>query len=227
MFHRTCLLLVATLLLASTPSLPKKKDKPAFPEIILKAQKVLVLIQPDAAEPLNDPLANRKAQEAVEKALMRWGRFSFALDVNTADLVIAVRKGTGKAANPTISGGPIDTRPGTIETTDSQIRIGGSAGRPPDGTQTGDPTSSNSRVHTGVEAGAAEDSFVVYQGGVPFSVGDHILWKHIERDGLHTPDLPAVEQFRKAIEEAEKAAAQKKQQPAPAVHSPPSAAKTP
>ena len=119
MTKRTYFLLASALLLVSAPAFAKKKEKPTLPDVVMKAQTVLVLIQPDAAEPLTDPLANRKAQEEVEKALMRWGRFRLALDVDTADLVITVKKGTGKAASPTISGGPVDTRPGTIETTDN------------------------------------------------------------------------------------------------------------
>ena len=92
---------------------------------MLKAKTVLVVIMPDAGEPIDDPSANRKAQEEVEKAFLKWGRYRLPLDKYTADLVIGVRKGTGKAANPTINGGPVDTRPGTIETR----RDGSSGGR--------------------------------------------------------------------------------------------------
>ena len=58
----------------------------------------------------------RKAQAEVEKAFLKWGRYRLPLDKYTGDLVIGVRKGTGKAANPTINGGPVDKRPRTIET---------------------------------------------------------------------------------------------------------------
>jgi hypothetical protein len=84
---------------------------------------------------MNNPFANQKAQEEVEKAIMKWGRFRLTQEAFTADLVIGVRKGAGKIANPTISGGPVDTRPATIETTPGQIRVGAQKGRPPDGTQ--------------------------------------------------------------------------------------------
>lgn len=73
-----------------------------------------------------------------------------------------MRKGTGKAANPTINGGPVDTRPGTIETTDNQIRIGVQQGRPPDLTRQGTPPEP---AHAGMEAGAEDDTFMVFQGG--------------------------------------------------------------
>ena len=189
----------------------KKKDKVYLPAFVLKAQTVLVVILPDSGEPLNDITANRKAQEEVEKAFMKWGRYRLALDADQADLVVGVRKGTGKVANPTISGGPVDSRPGTIETTDSQIRIGVQQGHPP---EVSDPTGSNpsnGRVHTGMEAGAADDTFQVFQGGIQYPLDNPAVWRFTAKDGLKPPAVAAVEQFRKAVEESEKAAQQKQQ----------------
>lgn len=198
----------------------KKKEKVYLPDYVLKAQTVLVVILPDSGEPMNDPFANRKAQEDVEKAFMKWGRYRLALDASTADLVIGVRKGTGQAAGPTINGGPVDTdrRPATVETTDNQIRIGAQQGRPPSTTQEGDASgmggqnAPNDRPHRGMEVGAQDDTFMVFQGGIPYPVDNAPVWKHIAQDGLKGPGVAAVEQFRKAVEESEKAAAQKQQQ---------------
>ena len=72
----------------------KKKENVLLPDYVLKAQTVVVLILPDTGEPMNDPFANRKAQEEVEKAIMKWGRFRLAQEAFTADLVIGIRKGT-------------------------------------------------------------------------------------------------------------------------------------
>lgn len=189
----------------------KKKDKVYLPAYVLKAQTVLVVILPDSGEPLNDITANRKAQEEVEKAFMKWGRYRLALDADQADLIVGVRKGTGKVANPTINGGPVDSRPGTIETTDNQIRIGVQQGHPPD---VSDPTGSNpanDRVHNGMETGAADDTFQVFQGGMQYPLDNPAVWKFTAKDGLKPPVVAAVEQFRKAVEESEKAAQQKQQ----------------
>jgi hypothetical protein len=198
----------------------KKKEKVYLPDYVLKAQTVLVVILPDSGEPMTDPFANRKAQEDVEKALMKWGRYRLTLDTSTADLVIGVRKGTGQAVSPTIYGGPVatDRRPATVETTDSQIRIGAQQGQPPSTTQEGDASGiggqnpSNGRPHIGMEAGAQDDTFMVFHGGVPYPVDYAPVWKHIAKDGLKAPGVAAVEQFRKAVEESEKAADQKRQQ---------------
>jgi hypothetical protein len=198
----------------------KKKEKVYLPEYVLKAQTVLVVILPDSGEPMNDPFANRKAQEDVEKAFMKWGRYRLALEASTADLVIGIRRGTGQAASPTIYGGPVatDRRPATVETTDNQIRIGAQQGQPPSTTQEGDASgiggqnTPNDGPHIGMEAGAQDDTFMVFHGGVPYPADYAPVWKHIAKDGLKAPGVAAVEQFRKEVEESEKAAAQKKQQ---------------
>ena len=88
----------------------KDKNKAILPADVLRAQTVAVVIEPGAGEPLTDPGANRGAQEAVENALMTWGRFRLAMDVRTADLVIAVRRGSPRGT-PTIGGRTIDDRP--------------------------------------------------------------------------------------------------------------------
>jgi hypothetical protein len=190
----------------------KKKEKVYLPAYVLKAQTVLVVILPNSGEPMDDITANRKAQEEVEKAFLKWGRYRLTLSADQADLVVGVRKGTGKIASPTINGGPVDSRPGTIETTDNQIRIGVQQGHPPDVSDPTGSTGPNDRVHPGVAAGLAEDTFQVFQGGVQYPLDNPPVWKLTAKDGLKPPDVAAVEQFRKAVEESEKAAAQKQQQ---------------
>jgi hypothetical protein len=207
---------VVVLVMSAGMASAKKKVKAYLPDYVLKAQTVLVVILPDAGEPIDDPSANRKAQVEVEKAFMKWGRYRLALDTNTADLVIGVRKGTGKVENPTINGGPVDSRPASIETTDNQVRVLVQQGR--DQTQQGTPTDTsgpNSKAHPGMEVGAEDDTFMVFQGGLiyrPSPLDNASVWKYIAKDGLKPPAVAAVEQFRKAVEESEKAAAQKQQQ---------------
>ena len=101
----------------------KKKDE--LPAYVLKAHTVAVLIDPDAGVSVNSPMANKKAQDDVEQALTKWGRFRFVLDPQSADLVIVIRKGSGKIVQPTIGGLPTNDRPVIVQQTDSSIRIGG------------------------------------------------------------------------------------------------------
>jgi hypothetical protein len=187
----------------------KHKTKINIPGDVLNAHTVLVVIKPGAGVPLTDPNANRRAQEDVEKALMKWGRFDLALEPRTADLVIAIRKGNGKAVSQTIKGGPIDQRPVILEPQDGRIRIGRQHGKSPEVTR---PDSGNSdtspRVQT--EVGSPRDSFEVYRGGVEYLLDSSAVWRSVNKDALRPPNTPAVEQFRKAIDEAATAAAKKK-----------------
>jgi hypothetical protein len=76
------------------------KDKSVLPADILSAQTVLVVIEPDAGEPLTNPGANSTSREDVERAITKWGRFKLVMDAQTADLIIAVRKGSGRWSLP-------------------------------------------------------------------------------------------------------------------------------
>jgi hypothetical protein len=209
---RTSVLLSFALLLTHF-ALAKDKNKPSLPAYVLNAQTVLVVINPEAGEPLTDPVANRTAREDVERALRKWGRFRLALDSQTADLVLAVRKGTGRAVTPTVSGGPIDDRPVIFQPGPGDIRIGGQRGRPPDLTQPGIgwPRDSGPRLST--EVGPSVDTLELYLGSVQYPLDSPALWRYMAKDALRPPVVPAVDQLRKAIDEAEKAASQKKQKP--------------
>jgi len=187
-------------------AIAKDKNKPVLPDCVLQAHTVLVTIDRDAEIPLKSPYANRTAQDEVEKALMRWGRFQLAMDASTADLVIVVQKGSGKMVSPTIAGVPQDKRPGIVQPTEGSIRIGGQTGEPPD-TDT-DPEHPVSQPHLGSQVGGTEDRFEVY-GGSGFEscpVTSAPIWRYMAKDALNAPAVPAVEKFRKVIEEAEKEA---------------------
>lgn len=194
---------VATLLL--TPSLAKAKDKnkPSLPGYILQARTVRIVIDPDAGEPLDNPRANYTARENVEKALTEWGRFHILLDGQESDLVIMVRTGDGRAMRPTMKGGPIDRRPGLGQGTDSTVRIGGQHGQPPPMSDPG-LAPPNPGTHIGNQVGPTEDTFEVYRGDVQYPLDSSPGWRYIAKDSLRSPKVSAVEEFRKAIAEAEK-----------------------
>lgn len=188
----------------------KKKEKQLLPDVVLKAETVFVTIQPGASEPASDITANQKTVRAVEEALMKWGRFRLALTAQTADIVIAVMKGTGQAATPTVSGGPIDSRPVIWDTTENQTRVGVQQGQPPDATQTNDPNT-DGRAHPGMQVGGEDDLFKVYLGNAEHPLDSAPVWIYTGHDALQGPSVPAVEQFRKAVEESEKVAARRQQ----------------
>jgi len=193
------LLLVALLVV---PAIAKDKTKSVLPAYILHARTALIVIDPNAGEPLDQPNANATARANVEKKLMDWGRFDLVLDGQESDLVIVVRTGNGKSMRPSIKGGPIDQRPGIAQGSDTSIRIGAQQGHPP----LNDPSMSppNRGPHVNNELGPSEDSFEVYRGDIQDPLNSSPAWRYIAKDCLRPPDVSAVEEFRKAIAEAEK-----------------------
>ncbi len=178
-----------------------KKKKATLPPQILAAQSIAVIVEPDAGVSLANPGENRKAVEDVEGAFMQWGRFRLA-DQGNADLLVVVRK--GRSAGPVITNR--DPNPTTVSTSDAGIYIGGHIGRPPD-LSTNEPP--DRRPGLGTSAGPSEDTFFVYTGrGInPYNppLDTPALWRISGKKILDGPAVPAVKEFRKAVEEAEKA----------------------
>jgi hypothetical protein len=201
----SCFMLVGALL--AVPLQAKDKNKPTLPDFVLRASTVLVVVDPDAGEPLDEPNANAAARDNVEKALMEWGRLRPMMDGAQTDLVIVVRTGSGRSMRPTIKGGPIDQRTGVGQETDSSIRIGGQQGHGPPLTQSGQQ---NTGPHISNEIGASDDSFAVYRGGVDYPLDAPAVWRYVAKNCLRPPKMSAVEEFRKAMVEAEKPQQNKK-----------------
>jgi len=202
--------------LATGKDKDKDKNKVPLPADVLNAQTVLVAIQPGAGEPLANPDANRRAQEDVEKALMKWGRFRIVMEAQSADLVFAIRRGTGKAVTPTVSGGPVDNRPVILQPGGGgDIRIGGQRGKPPDLSQPGANPQQNTGPQVHTEIGPSEDMLEVYRGGIEYPLDSPAVWRYMAKDALRSPQVPAVDQFRKIFDEAQKAANQKQQKQNP------------
>jgi hypothetical protein len=195
--------LLAFVLIATSLALagPKKRDQ--LPAYVLKAHTAVVIVDPSAGTSVNSPLANKKAQEDVEQALMKWGRLSLVLDPQSADLVIVIRKGSGKLVQPTIGGLPTNDRPVIVQQTDRSIRIGGQQGRAPGSPQQPLPQDTNPAPQ--IEAAPPDDMFSVYEGGSAGAIEQRpIAWRLVAKNALQSPEVPAVVEFRKAIETAEK-----------------------
>ena len=200
------LFLLAALL--AFPASAKDKKKSSLPEYVLRATTVLVVVSPEAGEPLNEPRANATARDSVERALMQWGRLRPVMDGAESDLVIAVRTGSGRMVQPTVRGGPVDQRPGTAQTGDGNIRIGAQQGQPPPLSDPGMGPPNGPRM--GNDIGPSEDTFEVYRGGVQYPLDSAPVWRYIAKDCLRQPGVTAVEEFRKAIAQAEKPQVPKK-----------------
>ena len=202
MLSRLSLLLSLLFLFAFfAPANTKKKD--VLPAEVLNAQTVMVLVDPDAGMSTSAPLANRTAQEDVEKALANWGRLKPVLiGGNNADLVITVRKGNDKVVQPTVSGEPTNDRPVVVVPSDNGIHIGVQQGQPPGSTQ---PPPRDTSPRLGGDLGGTEDAFLVYLGGSGVPPPERApVWRYVSKNALHSPDVPAVAEFKKAVEAAVK-----------------------
>jgi hypothetical protein len=160
---------------------------------------------------VGDPLANRVAQKDVETAILNWGRFQTVMNGQGADLIIVVGKGSGRVARPTISDPRQNDNAGSITSYDNGVAIGAQHGRPVD-PQTGRPVdpqtsgAANQTPHPEAQIGSSDDSFAVYRGDVEKPLDSPPAWRYVASDALQPHSVPAVEKFRKAIADAEKAA---------------------
>ena len=214
--------LVAVGLLAVAPVLAKSKDK-TLPPYILQARTVAVVIDPGAGVDPEDPLANQVARKDVETALLNWGRFQPVISPAEADMIIVIRRGHGRLAEATITDPRQNNRAGVINPTDNGMGVGAQRGPQPGlgsdngvrypqgGTpQSGAPSPQPSTPTPQLEVGGGDDWFTVYEGKVAKPLNGAPGWKYIAPDGLHPHSVPAVEEFKKAVATADKAAANKK-----------------
>jgi len=183
--------LLAVILLFTSPAIPKQK-KPKIPDYVLHAETVIVAVEPDNGEPLDNPRANEQARENVERALTEWGRFRVVPDGQESDLVVGIRIGNDKLVRPTMKGGPFD----------DNMRIGQRPQSPPLGGEPRPDPDSGPRITN--EVGPTADSFYVYRGSVPNPYSASALWHYTAKDCLRAPEIKAVEEFRKAVADAEK-----------------------
>ena len=179
-------LAVTVLLLCCVAAAAKDKKKPLLPADILQAKTVMVVIDPHAGVDAAAPLANQTARRDVEKALVNWGRFELVTDISTADLIVSIRKGNG-GSTPSFVGG-IPT--GDDSASDASNRAG--------------PANGRAFPELPAEVGSADDTFMVYRGKRENALAAPAVWRYTARNALQPPSVPAVDQFKKLILEAEK-----------------------
>ena len=205
MSARRLRLLALVIILSLSQSIAKDKTKNSLPDYVLKARTVVIVVAPESARPLTDPIQNRTVQEDVEKAFVQWGRLQPVYNVQSADLVVAVRKGTGRTVTPTVSDVPTDGRSVVLAPAGrGGVLVGGQQG-PPD--LSNDPAlgrPQTTQAQVGTEIRPADDTFEVYRGGVEYPLDSVPVWRYSGRGVLYSPNVPAVAHFREAIEKAEK-----------------------
>ena len=201
---RGFLALMACLLMVTLAGAKNKAEK-NVPDYIRQAKTVHVMVDPKAGIDLDDPRANQVAQKDVETALLNWGRFQPVIFTQGVDLIIVIRKGHKEVVDTTISDPRQNNRAGVIDPTKNGVSIGvqhGNGAGMPD-------ASSQEPAHPQTEIGTTEDTFFVYNADAERPLEGAVGWSYIAKDGLRSHNVPAVEEFRKALAAADKAAAAK------------------
>jgi hypothetical protein len=203
--HRVALTLVATLALSGFASAKEKQKKTPLPLTVLNAKTISIIIDPNAGHSVENPLANQAAQKDVEAAILKWGRFQPQLSTQNADLIIVIRKGSGRITDATIPD-PRNNRPvGSITPSDDGVSVGGQRGNQP--SLSNRPPQTNPETPTSqAEITNPDDSFLVFDGRTQAPLDSPPVWRYIGQDCLRSHSVPAVDAFRKAVAETEKIA---------------------
>ena len=205
--HKRASAVIAVCLLLGASGFAKDKAKRTLPAYVLAAHTLTVIIDPGAGMSIDDPQANQVARSDVESAFLDWGRFEPVVSRQAADLIIVVRKGSGRMVNQTLANPRQNNRIGTIDASDSGASVGGQNGSQSPGLSGDAGPAGQQGPHPQTEIGEADDSFAVYEGHVENPLDSSPAWRYVARDGLRSHTVPAVAEFRKAVAEAEKAAA--------------------
>ena len=193
----------------------KDKHKGMLPVYVTGAKTVAVVIDPEAIDTPENPQANSVAAGDVQAALEDWGRFNVVQSTSSADLIIVIRKGSGRLANKTYPGQRQDNRQDVTDPTDSGGVLGAQhrnqsnqpTGPGYSGRSASDSTADSGTNHPDSEIAGGNDYLAVYQGRVDRPLEQRPAWRSINKDGLRPHDVPAVEDFKKALAAADKAAA--------------------
>ena len=207
MRRQSTLVLIATLIVSSFALAKDKQKKTPLPLTVLNAKTIAIIIEPEAGRSLENPLGNQTAQKDVEAAILKWGRFQPTVSTLNADLIIVLRKGSGRIADATVPDPRNNDRIGSVTPSTGGIYAGGQSGNQPSLTNRPPQMQPQDTSGTQAEISTPEDSFFVYDGRTEAPLDSPAIWRYVAPDGLRPHSVPAVDAFRKAVTETEKVAA--------------------
>lgn len=159
----------------------KNKQKIGIPQAVVTAQYVYVTSYNGDRFDRQTSMEDRRAIDAVERAIQAWGKYRLVTRPSDADIMLVVRPGEIAAARVGVDV-PIGTGGGRIDT-----------GRPKE------PT-------VGVGAGfsnSPEDMLMVSLTAQEPANSVSFIWRRSQRNGLQGRNPTLVDEFRKAVQEAE------------------------
>lgn len=199
-------IVLAAACLLSPFLIAKDKKKQVLPDYVLQARTIAVIADPNEQMSMTNPNDLRDAEDNVEKALTKWGRFTPTVDPRQADLVIMIRK--GRPAGGTVGGmnpgnRPVIMQPGQTTPGGSVSRGGVVWGQTP--TETSQPQQTPGGPAPGAEVGPTRDLFELYRGQTLYPLDGPVIWRYMGKDALSEPDVRAVEAFKKVVTESDAA----------------------
>ena len=206
MRRRITLALLAILTISGFASAKEKQKKSPLPLTVLNAKTISIIIEPEAGRSLENPLANQTAQKDVEAAILKWGRFQPVLSTEGADLIIVLRKGSGRITDTTFPDPRNNDRAGSITPSNDGITAGAQRGNQPGLSNRPPQIGPQDTSGTQAEISNPEDSFLVYDGRTRAPLDSPAIWRYVAQDGLRPHSVPAVDAFRKAVAETERIA---------------------
>jgi hypothetical protein len=127
----------------------------------------------------------------VQDALRVWNRYAISAKRREAELLFVVRKGRIVTVRGSVGGGNVGSGP---DESGPHNERGSTQPKAEGGVTAG----------VGAEVGSPDDLFYVYLVNQDGSLLGPI-WKHHQKDGLDTPEIPLFKQFKESIEAASKA----------------------
>jgi hypothetical protein len=191
---RRALLLLIIFSLASSGFAQKKKKegKRELPDQVLAAQFIYVTGWHGDDHDWRTPSEERSAIVRVQRAVQTWGRYRLVYYPDQADIMMVVKPGHVGAVQGGIHvglGGPEYPTP----------RVGGGAG----GTADANPAG----MGIGAEGGSPDDYLMIALQPSYQPVQASYIWKASAKDGLDPGKIKLLEDFKRAVEESEKARA--------------------
>jgi hypothetical protein len=186
------LLIVVALVLPGLAQKKKKEGKRELPDQVLAAQFIYVTGWHGDDHDWRTPSEERSAIVRVQRAVQTWGRYRLVYYPDQADIMMVVKPGHLGVVQGGVHvglGGPEYPTP----------RVGGGAG----GTADANPNG----LGIGAEGGSPDDYLMISLQPSYQPVEASYIWKTNAKGGLDPGKIKLLEDFKRAVEESEKARA--------------------
>jgi hypothetical protein len=187
--RRFLLLVLAVSLTLSAFAQKKKEQKRELPDQVLVAQFIYVTGWHGDVYDMQTPPEERSAIMRVQTAMREWGRYRLVFRAEQADIMLVVK-------------------PGHLGMVQGGVNVGSTgpdiaAGSPP----VGRTPSAGNGIGYGAEAGSPNDSLMLSLSPSSNTLDASYIWRRSQSNGFQGRKIPLFEDFKKAVDESDKALA--------------------